>query len=349
MLNADSPGSGIPTFYLLRPERVPKGRRAFPPLAPVLRESVLAACTGGTPLSDRETLARVYAALGLARVDFQSVGEGGHPRGAVADGTAHDTYCHVARVTGEEPRIFLYSILQAYGELLEERLAAGTSIEGGHWLQLRAALESILFYVLGQPVVASPELHPPPPASAGQPDPVRRWILGHHVFLALIQGLIVAAHDLADALAGGRQSEAAAAFEQCGGLLEGSALAFRFASDFSAVDYNEVVRLTMMPPVAPPGLSGLLSADHRYLIKVLAALKPSFEALEPDLCSSYQHFRTAFRAAYDAHKLVCGHFSGDEKPSLLMKAESEMSAVERLDQFKQRRLRMLPAKPGSAD
>lgn len=349
MSNAESRGSEIPIFHLLRPELVPRGRRAFPAPAPLFREAVLAACGGGEPLSDREMLARVAAALAVARVDFELVGRSGSSHGAVADEAAHDTYCHIARVTGEAPRIFLCSVLQAYRALLKERLTAGTSIEGRHWLQLRAALESILLYVLGQPTAVPPELHPSPPASTGRPDPVRRWILGHHVFLALIQGLILATHDLTDALAGGRRSEAAAAFEQCGGLLEGTALAFRFASDFSAVDYQDVVRRTMMPPVAPPGLSGLLSADHRYLVKILAALKPSFEALEPALCPSYQRFRTAFRAAYDAHKLVCHHFRGDEKPSLLMKVESEMSAVEQLDQFKRIRLRMLPVKPGSSD
>jgi hypothetical protein len=335
----------IPVLHVLRPESVPRERRAFETAVPIISRCVLADLTDcGRSCSDAWIICRVADAIRETGVEFASLTHGASDFGAIADDAAHDIYCNIERVAGDSPKIFICSVLQAYRQLLEERLEAGTSLGPNEWLQLRCAFHSIIRYVCKQPPALALRLntYESLPLEGDSPDPVRRWILGHHVFIAIVQGLILALHALKGALAEKSAQETAAAFELSIILLEGSALAFRFTSDFCAAQYENVVRPTMMPPRAPQGLSGLLSADHRYLIKTLVEMKPSFESLDPALRPYYSRFRSAFQSAYEAHKFVCARFRGDEKPSLLMKSSSKTSAVEELDHYMHKRMQMLP-------
>ena len=337
--------SEIGTFQLLEPELVPRGQAAFPLSENRVRHAVLAVCDSQPARRpDVETLQTVGVALQAATVTgLDVVIASRRRRGGLADESDHDRFFSMQRVRGDEPRIFLWSTLHAYRELLQERVDHGTSLEAAEWLELRYAFESIVRYALRESPGPVPDARGWPPADGPHGDPLRRWILGQRVFMALLQGLILSAHELGRGLADGGEAVAAAAFDLGAVVLWGSARAFRFATDFSRADYEERVRPVMMPPRAIPGLSGGLSHDHRYLMQTLAPLRPALEKLPPGLGPSYARFRRAFQATCDDHKLVCERCVGDKEPSLLKAmAHSEVSAVDDLDGLNHQRLQMLP-------
>jgi hypothetical protein len=160
------------------------------------------------------------------------------------------------------------------------------------------------------------------------------------VFLVLIQGLIVAMNCFVSAHAEDSLEDSFSALELATLLMDGSSAALHYAGDFPTTEYDETVRPTMMPPNVLPGMSGILARDHRHLIKLLQSQRTLFQIIEPNLRQRYQEFVTAFGRTYDAHKLVCSHFRGDERPSLLNGNAAE-SGVELLDELKSVRLRSL--------
>src|SRR5688572_9885686 len=312
----------IPIFRLLEPTSVPSGRGTFRDLPPRLRDVTLAACAGPSRFrSDAETRGLVETALGVAaETPFEVLSPHGRvrPPDQLADDADHDDFFSMERVAGNRPNLFLWSMLHAYRELLDERLEEGTSLPAAEWLQLRYAFESLVRYLLWAPQGPAPDPRDWLVADAARGDALRRWIYGHRVFMALLQGLIVVANDLKLALADNGDGEAKAAFDVAAALLLGSARGFRFATDFSRAAYEHEVRPSMMPPRAVPGLSGALSQDHARLMKTMAALKPDFAVLKPALRPWYARFREAFQVSFDDHTLVCERCVGDRQPSLLM-------------------------------
>jgi len=262
-----------------------------------------------------------------------------------ADSDSHDEYCRICRV--EDPDtlyVFTRSILKAYEELLEDTVSGGSSLTQDQWIALRAAFECLLHVVAGSKsaaqVRAELQVFDNMPVDTVWCDPLSRWIRGHHVFLVLIQGLIVAINCFVSAHAEDSLEDAFSALELATLLMHGSSASLHYAGDFPTSDYDETVRPTMMPPNVPPGMSGILARDHRHLIKLLQSQRNLFHAIEPGLRKKYEEFVTAFGCTYDAHKLVCSHFRGDERPSLLNGNATE-SGVELLDDLKSVRLRSL--------
>ena len=271
-----------------------------------------------------------------------------------ADSHSHDEYCRIRRV--EDPNtlhVFTASILKAYEELLEDTVSGGSSLTQKQWIALRAAFESLLHLVAGSKsatqIRAELEVVEIKEVDTLWCDPLNRWIRGHHVFLVLIQGLIVAINCFVTAQAEDSPEDAFSALELATLLMDGSSASLHYAGDFPTSDYDETVRPSMMPPNVPPGMSGILAVDHRYLLKLLQSQRNLFQTIEPGLRQKYEEFVTAFGFTYDAHKLVCAHFRGDERPSLLNGNAAE-SGVELLDELKIVRLRSLgqkivPVKP----
>ena len=166
-----------------------------------------------------------------------------------------------------------------------------------------------------------------------------RWQLGHHLFFAYVQGLIMVCSDLQAALAKADYATAQAELDRATSLMWGVAVTFKLTGAFSQAAYDGYVRPNMFE--ASEGFSGLWSHDHDYLVKqILRDLKPIFSAPPAQLAESMQKFRQAFAIMYDAHKYVCERFEGDA-PSLLMGAEAQKSAGEMIETFKRNRLRVL--------
>jgi hypothetical protein len=335
--------SRLPRLRLLLPKELPQTRRAIQQARTTEIAEALAICVRIAPDRADRSLAQIAAALALLPSTAQPIGHDDPARALPHVGHAeHDTYCEIDRVEGEALPIVLRSILQVYQGLLEETQAAGTSLGPALWSQLRLAFDSMLHYLADQPLLLErnqSRYSPPSYRQARQPvDPLYRWRLGHHVFLVVIQNLIIACNCFEDAIMSDQQEEAQAALGLATTLMQGAQAALRFTGDFAPEEYEEIVRPSMMPPQSPPGLSGLLSIDHQHLVKTLVRLKPMFLNLTPPLQAQHALFVQALDETYEAHKFVCARFIGEEQPSLRMRPDSEKSALSVLDQFKQTRL-----------
>ena len=196
----------------------------------------------------------------------------------------------------------------------------------------------------------------PPPADGTYAQ--RRWTSGHHVFMVLVQGLIIALQEVAENIRIGRIDGAQRWFDLAAALMRGSNAALTFTGDFPYSEYEKRVRPTLIPPTAPPDMSGLRWRDHEYLIRVLVRLRPIFADLDPRLEPWREEFVQALSGSYDAHKTVCAHFVGNDQSSVLMSTRTTQPAVSTLDKFKRSRSALLrtgrkpdragPADPGGA-
>lgn len=167
----------------------------------------------------------------------------------------------------------------------------------------------------------------------------RRWRVGHHLFFALVQSLIMTCNKLETHLEAGEMAEAKREIERATQLLWGVSVTFKLTGDFSQAAYDGYVRPNMFD--AAEGFSGLWSQDHDFLIKnILRRLKPHFQAPPPELEGAMQKFRQSFAVMYDSHKYVCEKFEG-EAPSLLMGEESQKTAGQMIETFKRNRLLVL--------
>lgn len=154
-------------------------------------------------------------------------------------------------------------------------------------------------------------------------DPYKRWMLGHHLFFVLIQGLILAHRDLLHALETNDHQTALSAFNVATNLFWGSTAAFRFGTDYSAEEYEAIVRPTMGPPNYSAGFSDLQSVDHATLLMLMSKLTPYFKTLCPELRTAYQGYLSALHAVYENHAFVCERFVGDKGASLLQKNQRD--------------------------
>jgi hypothetical protein len=157
--------------------------------------------------------------------------------------------------------------------------------------------------------------------------PMKRWHAGHLVFFVLIQGNVVALERFEKAIKDGDFAKARDALRAASIFMVASAAAMRFAGLYSRQAYDSEVVPTMSPPNVPEGFSGLLSRDHRALVRLITRLRPIFKSLPIELAHDHRFFLDCYQAAYASHKHVCSRFGGDERGSLLMGAQSKKTSV----------------------
>lgn len=170
-------------------------------------------------------------------------------------------------------------------------------------------------------------------------NPLKRWKVGHKIFFVHIQGLIIELRRFKAAIQSGNFAAADQNLRRAGHLMFASAPLMAFTGDFSPAEYAEEVRPTMCPPNTIEGFSGLLSRDHRELVRLFSELRPIFMTLPSCLNAARQYFLSGGAALYEAHKFVCEKFGGGSQTSLRMNESSEKSSVDVLDIFKINRLR----------
>lgn len=264
---------------------------------------------------------------------------------AQAEQIEHDAYFAVERTTGDAARAFTTGVLLAHLAAYDNALAMGVTVLGpGDW----EALFGGLAVLLGNGAAATP----PPPPTGWRPgyDPAARWLIGHQLFFALIQGSIIGLNTFAAAAPDtpGAAPARARGLETATAFLRASAAAMRFTGDFEPADYDRTVRPDMAPPRVRAGFSGFQTRDHAHLVRQLTALKPAFAALDERL-TAHEDLADAVVAAYEAHEFVCARFHGDVLPSLRMAAAShgrtDRAGVEVVRELMRKRLGLVD--PGS--
>ncbi|WP_338871403.1 hypothetical protein [Myxococcus stipitatus] len=329
-------------IYLLRPERLPRVRgelqgaaahvAVLEPLARLHRSSP----EEQAMLAARDALAR----LGLGPADFMPVVDDPEASQGNKD---NDQAFAIVRVDGQVVPLLVQSTLHGFVTLLDEALTSGTDLEPAAWGRLRHAFSVLFDVLLDRPFhrEGAEPLPPPRSTASGERDALRRWTRGHYVFMSLVQGMVVLLHGLREGVETENLEFARSALERVTALMDGAEAALRFTGDYSYTAYEKSVRPTLMPPVAPPGMTGLRWRDHEYMVKVLSGLRPVFSRLPAELESAREEFYQSVARAYDAHKTVCASFVGTERTSLLMAERTEKSAVEILEHFKRVRLHLV--------
>ncbi|MCP2257819.1 hypothetical protein LX15_001505 [Streptoalloteichus tenebrarius] len=341
----------VSDFYLLRPQDLPTSARALAPEPGGAAAAALATVLDGPrDRSDEEELAVLRAALRTLGFSPAEVAVVTDDPEESAGNRANDSAFRFVRVRGEVSRVLTHSVLQGYATLLEEALTTGTDLSPERWWLLRGALRQLLRLVSGDVTALHEQRGPGTPRLPARPtayrnnEALRRWTRGHHVFMVIVQGLVITLNGFAHHARRGEIPEAQRMLEVGTVVMWGAEGALRFTGDFPYSEYQRSIRPTLMPPTAPPDMSGLRWRDHEYLVRVLAGMRSLFARLDPQLEPQRARFLEAFTATYDSHRSVCAHFVGTEQTSVLMATRSSRSAVSTLEHFKRVRSGLMRAR-----
>lgn len=257
----------------------------------------------------------------------------------------YDRFFGITRSDTMDGELLDGGLRAVYGSFVEEARVGGTQLAALDWSTLCRNFLNVIDRC-SAPSAVRVEVPDLPPANE-QVDPARRWLIGHRVFFALTQCLIIALQSFATALSIRDSDGARRQLKLAAGLLDGSAVAFKFTSEFGAQQYEHTVRPSMEPPFVSDGFSGLLSPDHLYLVRLFTTLRPVLQALPgTELAADHQGFVSALRGVYATHKLVCSRFGGDTEPSLRTSGGSGKAAVAVLEGLGRARTKVVT---GAAD
>ncbi|WCN09336.1 hypothetical protein [Marinomonas mediterranea] len=159
-----------------------------------------------------------------------------------------------------------------------------------------------------------------------------RWIVGHHLFIVTIQGIILCLLNFEDNIKKKQLGLARKELLDASKLLSASASSMKLASSFSKKQYLDVIR-----PSMPDNFSGLDMVDHKEMINVMKRIKPFLLSLPKELYEAKDIFNKSLSQAYDMHIYVCDQFVEDE--SSLRAVSSQASATEALSKIKKQRLK----------
>ena len=259
----------------------------------------------------------------------------------VTEESAHDSYFHVQRVEGDVISAFARMIFFARLTFLQDVYESKVTLTHSTLSLIDAALADLAASLFGARVNSSRVVDAW--ETTGQETvAIRRWIVGHHTFAVLTQGLIFSFRCMGKAMREGKNEEVRRWADLSISLLRGSGAAFEFTGDFPEADYNNIIRPSMMPPATPLCLSGLMSADHRFLAQTMRDMRPVFKALAEREPERHAKLRDSVASVYDSHIHVCERFVGNE-PSIMTAARSEKSGPSLIQQFKSLRLKPFEA------
>jgi hypothetical protein len=151
--------------------------------------------------------------------------------------------------------------------------------------------------------------------SPSQRVAVKRWKLGHHTFHVLLVAMNTKLEAVHELLEEERWDAASAAMLDLARLYDAATAAMRYTSDFRRVDYETLLRPSMMPPFASPGFSGVFNREHALMLagvrRIRVYVKERQERLPAQVLAAWARLRDAQQANVDNHMLVCHRFVED--------------------------------------
>jgi hypothetical protein len=294
--------------------------------SPATAAAALAALRGRLPID----------AIGAGCADMAADDEAGRPE---ADTAGHDRFFHIRRIAGPKSAGFLHSILAA-ATLFHAEIATEPE-RSGYFGAVGAGFAALLGHLASVATAPIDLAAAPAPVGTSSCEPALRWVVGHQIFAALTQGLVMALQEFEAAMVAGDDVSVGAALALAADLLLASAASFRFACDFPPAAYEDDIRPSMMPPHVGEGFSGLLSDDHRCLVQVMTRLRPLMAEAEARFAAGHRRLTAAFQRVYADHKLICARFGGAQAPSLRGRTCSHLSGVEQLENYARARSRLL--------
>jgi hypothetical protein len=183
-------------------------------------------------------------------------------------------------------------------------------------------------------------------------DPDRRWLVGHQLFFAQTQAVVVGLNVFEQGIAAGQERDARDGLRLATAFMQSAAVGMKYTSDFDPVDYDMRVRPAMAPPEVQAGFSGLQTRDHAFLVRTFMRLRPLFAGVDENAVP-HRAFVDSVIDAYAAHEFVCARFRGDVLPSLRMAAAAsgtvDKSGVDVVREMMRARLMLVDPAHGRRD
>ncbi len=255
-----------------------------------------------------------------------------------SDDLAHDEYFHVRRTQQKDAAtVLVRAIISARLTLLEEVEKSNVTIDHEELGRIDRGFVDLIACLNGEEVGSRKAIRVWETGS-NWCDAKQRWVHGHHIFIVLTQGLILALRSLGQGLRTGAREQIRRWSDLAISLLNASAAALSFTGDFEPGEYESTIRPSMMPPLAPMALSGLMSADHRFMAQTIRDMRPALQSLAEQDHERHEAMAGAIAAVYDSHIHVCERFVG-LRPSLLTAGRTDRSGPSLIEQFKTLRLK----------
>jgi hypothetical protein len=337
-------GAAPPVFIALAPWLIPTPRMVRAILGPDLMREV-AACsvtiTTGSPDTAVSAIAALRGRLPIDAIRAASPDVAADDNAARpgADIAGHDRFFHIRRIAGPKSAVFLHSILAA-ASLFHAEVAAEPA-RSGYFGAVGAGFAALLGHLAGAATAPIDLAAAPAPVGTSSREPAHRWVVGHQIFAALTQGLVMALQEFEGAMEAGDDELVGSALALASDLLLASAASFRFACDFPPAAYENQIRPSMMPPHVGEGFSGLLSDDHRCLVQVMTRLRPLMAEAAARFSAGHERLTSSLRRVYADHKFICARFGGAEAPSLRGRTCGHLSGVQQLENYERARSRLL--------
>jgi hypothetical protein len=244
----------------------------------------------------------VVAAARLAAVRDESLPR--EPAESTLDHTqrSYDDYFDVGRAGGWPVPVLRKALATALGDALPDYLN-GHSLTEEEVAGYARALNRLADWLL-VPTEVGEALLAAPSRNAGGVVALDRWKIQHRLFFVLLHGMLYLLHVLEEALDREHAPVIAAILDDFAILMEASAYGFKLSGDFSAADYEAVVRPDM--EAHDPHFSGLFSADHKELVTSLRVLK----RVPDDFADELARVNSAIGLAYGYHAYVCERVIG---------------------------------------
>jgi hypothetical protein len=186
---------------------------------------------------------------------------------------------------------------------------------------------------------------------AGHPVPTRaveeiwfrRWIIGHQLHAMLNVNAAYALADAADALRANDLHNATLAINHAVQIVTGFAAARALALALPAAFYQDVLRPTMLPPLAESPLSGRMHLEYRgyrrrldELLELLPSSSARLATAQPTLALARERLLEADLIEAERHVTSIEPLVGDSR-SLIQTPKSVENAVSALRRIRHRR------------
>lgn len=332
-------------FILGCPENLPTTERELAPCAVMARQILECLEAGPQPQNLEQYLATLRDVM--AHLPDASTGLMTDDPRENQENRDNDLAFGIERHQGDTVALMIKATLEAAiqtGELVQR---SGTSLDHSEWSDMMSVVQTILL------AIASPRLLPESRVLFRAPkskveeddqDPLRRWVRGHLLFMALCQAMNLCTNLLITAARDKDLELACAQAHRLIQLMNISRITLEFSTDLNSQQYVSQIRPTLMPPIAPPKMSGINWRDHVVMIRSMRQSTEAWSFIEQTHPHLAERMRTTLAQVYSAHRGVCEKFVGEENTSLLAKENATNTAGQVLENLKKSRLKYLRTK-----
>ncbi|MDX7990724.1 hypothetical protein [Xenorhabdus littoralis] len=249
----------------------------------------------------------------------------------------------IERHKGESASLLIKATLGATVQVSELVERWGTNLSPDEWDQIISTVDAILHTITkprSMPQIRKYSLALP--TRKEEPDiPFRRWVRGHLLFMVLCQGMSLSLNLMISAAQDNDLELAHAQANRIIQLMDISRITLEFATDLNQEQYLSEIRPTLMPPIAPPKMSGINWRDHEVLIRLMRQSTATWDFIEQTYPKTVERMRSVLTDVYTAHRNVCEKFVGESSSSLLGRKKAATPAGQILEGLKKTRMSSL--------